>query len=109
MNSHDLMAAAQSLDEAAIDLMAHALGWPKLSVIRQDRKRSYGRVKWALPHRIYYCTSPLGPEPSDLLDRGLIKIMATGLDGECTWTVTTLGQRVLQVRLMAEFLEDTQA
>ncbi len=100
------MAYAQSLDDAAIDLMAHALGWPKLSVIRQDRKRSIGRVKWAQSHRNYYCTDPLGTDPTALIDQGLIKIIASGSDSNCTWTVTSLGQRVLQIRLMAEFLED---
>jgi len=99
LQSRDLLRLAMELPTAALDKMAHALGWPD----SRNYKATRGRVRWRNPYRNHYCGSQLDPEWRGVLTLGLAEMNESSIlqSSECYWRVTDLGKKVVRLRLSA--------
>ena len=101
MNAREILRLAVALDAAAVDKMAHALGWPDGYALAKGAKAR--RTKWANPYRNYYCGVADDAEWLAAQALGLATLARTPREGfpDATWTVTDLGRAVVRVRLQA--------
>jgi hypothetical protein len=95
---------AAQLDEATINKMAHALGWPDLLTIAAQRGALH-RVKWRNPFRNHYAGYKTDREWDLACQLGVAEVYRES-DETFKYTgyrVTDLGRAVVRLRLQAAF------